>query len=75
MKTLDKARDYAQVFGATDGRIYEQDGVSFTADGKEWVDPSAAPRVAVKAEKPAPADKKGQQADPVSDQLAQQLKG
>ena len=74
MKTLDKARDYAQVFGATDGRLYEQDGVGFTADGKEWVDPSA-PRVTAKAEKTVQADKKGQQADPVSDQLAQQLKG
>lgn len=73
MKTLDKSRDYAQVFGSSDGRIYEQDGVSFTADGKEWVDP-AAPRVTVKSEKPAQADKKGQQADPVSEQLAQQLK-
>lgn len=72
MKTLDKSRDYAQVFGSADGRIYEQDGVGFTADGKEWVDP-AAPRVTAKAEKLVQADKKPP-ADPVADQLSQQLK-
>lgn len=74
MKTLDKSRDYAQVFGATDGRLYEQDGVGFTADGKEWIDP-AAPKVAGKAEIKSEklADKKPP-ADPVSDQLSQQLK-
>jgi hypothetical protein len=48
-RKLDKDRPYGETFHseASDGRRYEQDNVSFDANGNEWFEPKAgAPAVA-----------------------------
>jgi hypothetical protein len=34
-RALDRQRDYAQIYGAENGAVYEQDGLSFDAQGRE----------------------------------------
>lgn len=41
MKTLDKQKPYATIHGDTEGRVYEQDGATFDAEGKEWQPPAS----------------------------------
>lgn len=36
MKTLDRQKSYGTIHGDTEGRVYEQDGAIFDAEGNEW---------------------------------------
>lgn len=36
---LDKSKPYGTISGDTEGRVFEQDGRFFLADGKPWRDP------------------------------------
>lgn len=65
---LDRKREFAQVCGDDQGRVYEQDGKYFVASGDLWVDPKGKkiePPAATPAPTPAPSD----------DQLSKQLGG
>jgi hypothetical protein len=48
MAELNRSRPFSQVVNDTEGRHFEQGGVYFAADGKEWVAPDAAPAPAGK---------------------------
>lgn len=37
-RKLDRSRDFGSIQGDSQGRVYEQDGVFFSADGTEWAD-------------------------------------
>jgi hypothetical protein len=62
MPELDRNKPYAQVVNDNEGRAFEQGGVYFTAGGKEWVSPDAAPA-------PAPAKPTKKAASQVDAQL------
>lgn len=42
-RTFDRTKPYGTVHG-DDGRAYEQNGVYFDAQGKEWVEPAPPPK-------------------------------
>lgn len=79
---LDKQQPYGHITGDSEGRVYEQDGRFFTADGKLWRDPKkketaeekAAREAQEKADAEAAAAAEAEAAKQAEqDQLAAQL--
>lgn len=63
-RSLDRSQPHGQIFGDEDGRMWEQGGRYFNADGSPWRERGKAP-----SSSPAPVKAAA------DDQFAQQLKG
>lgn len=78
MASLDRSRPFGTVIGDDQGRLYEQDGHFFSADGKLWKPPAeqaAAPAPAAASAPSKPRAKPAAAAAAADDQLAAQLGG
>jgi hypothetical protein len=56
---LDRSKPFGLVYGAVDGKSYEQDGRFFWADGSEWTPPAPAGEVQVAPPAAPEAPKRG----------------
>lgn len=57
-KQLDRKKPFAEIYGDTQGRRFEQDHTFFGPDEKEWIGPAAAAEVATPAKKLTKAEEK-----------------
>lgn len=76
MKTFDPKKDHGTVMGEAEGRVYEQDGTFFCADGSEWTEPVARNAKVVGSKALKAIDPAAPAGDPAADsQLSSQLGG